>query len=474
MPAVRRNQSDTMLYTLITFVGISIIAAVLAIVFYIKYEQQRTLAEEKQQRISELITESQWRNRGQIIGPRKEQKTYLGTMDYYLDNMVTLIMGGPLEQTSNEQIVQSARNNVSETISESGIEYFDPNTTGLLRVIEKLNTQLTNSKQNASGLQETVNQLQKELEITKQTSIETQEKLEAEKQKYMQRAREMEQKYKELEELMNKTTKERVQAIIKERDNLSAQREETHNKLLKTQAQLRATQQRLKKIQQQLWKVKPPPDKEAPAYKPDGKVMLVDNRIVHINLGVDDQVYQGLTFSVYDKTRPISESGRGKAEIEVFDVKDYISFARIIRSETRRPIVQDDIIANLVWDSNETNVFAVAGEFDLDNDGRPDYQGAAKIEKLIKQWGGKTLDEVTINTDFLILGEPPRKPTEPTLEEREMNPNIMEEYRQALQKRRHYDKLKEKADLLWIPVINQERFLYFIGYKSLSSRPDAF
>jgi len=474
MSAVRRNQNDTMLYTLITFVAISIIAIVVAIVFYLKYEQQRTLAQERQGRLSELATNSQWQKRGQIIGPKKTGKTYLGTMDYYLDKMVTLIIGGPLEDTSNEQVVQSANNNVSETISQLGIQNFDPNTTGLLRVIEKLDTNLINMTQRASDLQETVNQLQKELDITKQTSLETQEKLEDEKDKYKQQSQNIEQQYKELEELMKKTTNERVQALMKKRDDAIAEREKTHSTLLKTQAQLKATQQRLQAIQEELWKVQPPPDKEVAAYKSDGKVMLVDNQIVHINLGIDDQVYQGLTFAVYDKTMPIPKSGKGKAEIEVFDAKKYISFARIIRSEKRRPIVQGDIVANLVWDSNEANIFAVAGEFDIDNDGQPDYNGATKMEGLIKKWGGKTLDEVTVNTDFLILGTPPRRPPEPTPEEREINPNIMEEYQRALQNRRHYERLKEQADLLWIPVLSPERFLYFIGYKSISSRTDAF
>jgi len=474
MPAVRRTQNDTMLYTVITFVAIAIIAIVAAIALYVKYEEQRTLAQEKQGRISELVTDSEWQKRGQIIGPRKIPKTYLGTINDYLDKMVTLIIGAPLEDTSKEQIVQSASNSVNETISELGIKNFDPNTTGLLRVIQTLNTNLINMEQRASDLQETINQLQKELDITKKTTLETQEKLEAERNKYKEQAQNIEQKYKELEELMKKTTNERVQAIMNERDNAIAEREQTRNILLKTQAQLKATQQRLQNLQEQLWKIKPPPDEEVTAYKSDGTVILVDNQIVHINLGIDDHIYQGITFAVYDKTVPIPKSGKGKAEIEVFDVKKYISFGRILYSEKRRPIVQGDIVANLVWDSNETNIFAVAGEFDLDNDGRPDYDGAEKIERLIRKWGGKTLDEVTVNTDFLVLGTPPRRPSEPTPKEIEINPNIMEEYERAMQKRLHYERLNEQADLLWIPVLNQKRFLYFIGYKSISDRPDAF
>jgi hypothetical protein len=32
----------------------------------------------------------------------------------------------------------------------------------------------------------------------------------------------------------------------------------------------------------------------------------------------------------------------------------------------------------------------------------------------------------------------------------------------------------KQAQALWVPVLNIEKFLYFIGYKTLASRPDAF
>lgn len=56
MPAGRRLQSNTMLYTLITFVGLFIVATTLAIIFYVKSENHRTKATTLQSQINELAT----------------------------------------------------------------------------------------------------------------------------------------------------------------------------------------------------------------------------------------------------------------------------------------------------------------------------------------------------------------------------------------------------------------------------------
>ena len=44
MPVDKRQQDNTMLYTLIAFVGLFIIATIVAVIFYIQFEKQRTIA----------------------------------------------------------------------------------------------------------------------------------------------------------------------------------------------------------------------------------------------------------------------------------------------------------------------------------------------------------------------------------------------------------------------------------------------
>jgi hypothetical protein len=171
---------------------------------------------------------------------------------------------------------------------------------------------------------------------------------------------------------------------------------------------------------------------------------------------------------------PIPKDGKGKAEIEVFNVGKNISTARIISPNPKRPIIVDDIVANLIWDSDKTNVFVVAGEFDLNGDGNIDDEAADKIKALIKKWGGKVADEISIDTDFLVLGTIPTILKKPTFEQTEVDPMAMEKYEASLKKLTSYKEIQERAQKLSIPVFNLEKFLYFIGYKTLSARPDAF
>ena len=148
--------------------------------------------------------------------------------------------------------------------------------------------------------------------------------------------------------------------------------------------------------------------------------------------------------------------------------------ARIIRGEAKRPILQGDIIANLIWDSYKINIFAVAGEFDLNGDGIIEPDGKDKIKTLIEKWGGKVTDTISIDTDFLVLGKPPKVGQKPTFRELEVDPLAMEKYEASLRELSHYREVQQQAQALSIPVFNTERFLYFIGYKSRAAQAGAF
>ena len=119
-------------------------------------------------------------------------------------------------------------------------------------------------------------------------------------------------------------------------------------------------------------------------------------------------------------------------------------------------------------------MFVVAGEFDLNADGNIDYEAADKIKALIEKWGGKVADDISIDTDFLVLGTTPTVLKKPTFEQMEIDPMAMEKYEASLQRLTSYQEVQTRAQALSIPVFNVERFLYFIGYKTLSARPGAF
>ena len=487
MPPAKRQQSDAMLYTLILFVGLFIAATTVAVIYYVKFEEQRDIAETAESNLREMATPQEWQKRGAIVGA-KQRETYLGKMVAYLDEMVYLIIGGLPEDTSAEVKVDRAdkkveyiNEEVKKTLEALPQEYLDtenidPNTTGLIRIIEKLKIKLDNITTELLATQEQLNDLQIRFDDAMAETKQKEDMLLAKKEEYRRQVDEIKQDYNDLEVLLEQTSEERVQALMVQLDEERANYEQEHQEKLQIQAQLKMTQDRMKRQQDELRKIVPLPDGEVVAHKSDGKIILVDDpaKVVHLNIGRDDRVYPGLTFSVYGKHMPIPKDGKGKAEIEVFSVEKNISSARIIKSEIKRPIILDDIIANLIWDSDKTNVFAIEGEFDLDSDGNIDPDAADKIKALIGKWGGRVANAISIETDFLVLGSTPRVLRRPTLSELEMDPMAMERYEASRQKLAHYGEIQGQAQALLIPVFNYERFLFFIGYKTQSGRAGAF
>lgn len=477
MAAAKKPQSDTMLYTLITFVAFFVVATTIAVIYYVKFEKQSQIAEASQNKLRKLVTASQQqKGLGKIVGTIPRGNSALGTLVDYLDEMVSLATGEVPEPTSAEVKVDKAKRQAKAAVqlTQKHIDIDDPNTTGLIQIIEKLKAKLDNVTAAELALKKQLEDLQKRFDDVMAATSEKEQVLLAEKEKLQQQVNEIEQDYKALENLLRKSTDEQVQILSAQLNKEKANREELNRNLLKTQAELKIAQGRLKRFQDLL----SPPDNEVIAYKGDGKIILIDDRtktvIVHLNIGSDDRVYPGLTFSVYDRNMPIPRDGRGKAEIEVFNVGKNISQARVTRSEVKRPIVPDDIVANLVWDSDRTNVFAVEGEFDLDGDGAIDDDAVDEIRTLIEKWGGRVTDTISINTDFLVLGTAPKIRPKPSFEEMELDPMAMEKHEASLRKRAHYEEVQSQTQVLSIPIFNIERFLYFIGYKSQSDRPGAF
>ena len=70
MAVARQEQSNVMLYTVVTFVGLFIVAAVLAVLFYIKSEDWRNQFLASQQNQEELATPSEVQNAVTLIGQK--------------------------------------------------------------------------------------------------------------------------------------------------------------------------------------------------------------------------------------------------------------------------------------------------------------------------------------------------------------------------------------------------------------------
>ncbi|MBN1845833.1 MAG: hypothetical protein JW810_09135 [Sedimentisphaerales bacterium] len=247
--------------------------------------------------------------------------------------------------------------------------------------------------------------------------------------------------------------------------DLQAQLKAADDKDKKQTEEIEKYQAAVNKLNERLKLFQPSPEMEAAALEPDGYIVNMEERekIAYINLAKGDQIYRGLKFTVYDRFAPIPKSGKGKGAIEVLEIMDTISKCRITAFDETNPIMTNDIIANLVWSRDKKYRFCVAGDFDFDGNGQPEADGRQKVIDLIQHWGGLVTDTLSVDTDFLVLGQSPALPTRPS-EEYGMDSQVMRDYRQAQQRVQQYDEVRKNAEALDVPTFGLQRFFYFIGF----------
>lgn len=199
----------------------------------------------------------------------------------------------------------------------------------------------------------------------------------------------------------------------------------------------------------------------------DGTVLATNSlqSEVSIGLGRRDNVVLGMTFEVYNAgsvIRPNAEGEypQGKAAIEVIRIEESTSRARVIRSSRGNPVIEGDYLVNPIYDPNKTYVFTVYGNFDTNNDRVPTPQETDEIRGFIEQWGGRIEDDITGDTDFLVLGDPPILPPEPRVDD---PVEVIDRYLRLSRQADQYDRLFETAQKTGIPVLNQNRFFTLTG-----------
>lgn len=499
MPPGKRRQSNAMLYTLITFVGLFIAATTVAVIYYVKAEELRTQTQELQQEMDNLVKPEELRGLGGIVGAKMPGESSLGTVIQHLNQMVRLVKGPPVQTTSAEVKVANAVEAV-EPLIERARQYVnlpaaepnavDPNdmmmepdadvveipNVAIVTVARELLTKLEQTIEQRNAAEQQLQTLHGRFDDAIARMEETEGTLTAKVDEYRVQVDQIKTDYNDLRRLVQQNTEQQVQTLLNQVEDVRTEARDLNQELLKTQAELNVAQGRLQGALAQVGEVKPAPDAEAPAYQPDGQVILVDQSagVVRLDLGSRDRIYRGLTFGIYDRAGGIPRDGKPKAEVEVIEVNPRASAARILDSSPKNPIMTGDLAANLIWDSDTENEFVVAGEFDLDRDGNPDYDGVNKVESLIRRWGGTVSDTVTAETDYVILGNEPEVPPEPTLDTLAVNPTAMDRYNAAQQQNDRYNRIRQRAESLWVPIFNYDRFLHFTGYASQAGKPGAF
>lgn len=241
----------------------------------------------------------------------------------------------------------------------------------------------------------------------------------------------------------------------------------------KLEKQLEEKDQRLKDIAGKLAKFQPGMDTVTPQQIADGTIVrsIPVEDIVYISLGKRDRITPGMPFSVYART-PRGDNGQEKATIEVVNVFDTTSEARVKSSRPGQPIIAGDLIANLVYDKNREYRFVVAGDFDLNFDGQTDQPGGVAgqdVARMIERWGGQISPILDSSVDFVVLGAPPPQPSAPAADATD---EAKQRAAEQAGRRQVFDSLRAEAKALSIPVLTRTQFLHFIGMQVPPRTPE--
>lgn len=474
--AVRAAQSNAMKIALITFIVLFIISAALAVVFYIRAEEFRGAETAAKTELAKFANSMEQRDVSKIVGKPESGKSYIGTMSTLFNQLVSTITGTEPQEgvpaTAKVNAIAMMINELQKMLGQDVNPAYGPNGIALFQTIQQLKVTLDMTRGEMSALQNQFQQLQDNFNQSMQQCLAQEETLRQESLLYQKNAMDVQNQYDQLKKLMESSTDEQIQAYKDRLEEEQAKLRQKQLDLIEMQEKLTETETNLQTAMAQITGIKPLPNITPMAYKPDARIIRIDlqNGIIYLDVGIEDHVYRGLTFAVFDKSVPIPEDGKGKAEIEVFQINQNVSAARILRSSVKNPIVEDDIIANLIWDPKTSNHFYVAGDFDLNEDGYTDPDGVERIKEMILRWGGTLDDEISVNTDFIIIGEPPRKLPQPTQNEIALNPAAQQRYDDSLVKAATYDSISQKAKLLSVPIFNQKQFYFLLGYATLASK----
>jgi hypothetical protein len=215
-------------------------------------------------------------------------------------------------------------------------------------------------------------------------------------------------------------------------------------------------------------------DRQATALKPGDEAALVDGEIVavseadssvFINRGKNQRIVLGMTFEVYSTAQDMrldsaGNMARGKSAIEITRVDDNSAMGRVIRTTRGNPIVRGDVFANAVYDPKKIYSFMVFGNFDTNGDRSFTSDESDDIKAMIKGWGGKTIDSISGDVDFVVLGARPALPPAPP---GDAPTAVVTEFIRQRRIAQEYDRLLEQATQASIPVLNQNRLMTLIG-----------
>lgn len=233
-----------------------------------------------------------------------------------------------------------------------------------------------------------------------------------------------------------KQANERVANITskfdEDRERINKEKEDTRDELVKASRTLQGERERASKEngllkrnnERLLGTIKNQKDKineiTNPQFElPQGQIRYVvpGGDLVTINLGSADSLRPNVTFGVIDRDEIRLQDAKVKANLQVTKIQGpHLALARVIaRPDIKTPIIPGDRVYSPFWAPGRTVKIALAGQIDVDEDGRPDNEairgqilaaGAQVVAELNSE--GRAVGKLTSSVRFLVVGEDPR------------------------------------------------------------------
>jgi hypothetical protein len=208
--------------------------------------------------------------------------------------------------------------------------------------------------------------------------------------------------------------------------------------------------------------------------RPKGKITRLDRsgKVGYIDLGSAHNVRPGLTFSVFGSAAGGKGGGKRKGAVEVADViGERSSRVRVteVTDPNRNPIMNNDLLFNPGWSSEQRQHVAIAGFIDLTGDGR---DGSAQFARELERMGivvDAVLDMkdltirgpgITWQTNYLIRGEMPEFGADMATKADDPRTTTMTAIQEKI------SQMQEDANKKGVVMVPARRFMQMIGYKT--------
>lgn len=482
VPANQGSRGGLLAWTVFSTV-LFVTATVFAIYFYVEANKVSTEAKTTAEKFRKVVTEAQLADpavseleaiRSNAELGFNDSMSLLDVATKQRDDLVKELGGPKYEQTM--ATVASLKTESPKKVATEGGAKLD--TSSIKGLIGSLTDALVASQAEVATVREQLTSAQKAQENAAKelaTAREAMDKQLAEVRGSAQQALDSTTAYTQAKDA---DVQQLQSSFDKQLADASTALQESQNKVADLTRASEETKQQMQQIQSRLQalrlNVADPIVRQA-----DGQVVRIPAvNVVYIDLGQGDQVSPGMTFQVFDKVEgvpPIGDTDSaesalplGKASLEIVRVGPTSSEARVIRTQPGQTLTEGDLIVNLIYDRNTRYNFMVFGNFDLDRNSVPTAADAEVIKRLVTQWGGRLTDKVNVDTDFVVLGAEPEIPV--FTRDELSDPINQAKYDQARAEAEAYDTVRRSAQEYNVPILNQNRFLYFVGFYELSKR----